>query len=390
MHTKPPAIILGGSENAVSVARSLSRAGVPVSAVGEAASAVRWSRACDAFVDPPGSGDVQDRWLGWLLRDGSTGGVLVPCDDDALELIARNREQLMARSYLPVEADDDVLLAMLDKHRTYALARSAGIPSPDTHTLRTPADLDKLTHDVQFPCALKPAHSHLWRRHVGLASKAVVVNDRSELELQAQRLLEVGLVLLVTEVIPGPEDAFFSYYGYLDENGEPLLHFTKRKLRQNPPGFGRGCYHITEWQPEVAALGLAFMQRLGLRGLACIEFKRDARDGRLKLIECNHRITAADAQLQRAGLDLPVFLYNRALGLPLPPVGEWRSGVRLWSPLADLRAFRSLRAAGQLTSTEWLRSVAHRQHTAVFAWNDPMPTVRQGMARLGRLSHRTS
>ena len=77
---------------------------------------------------------------------------------------------------------------------------------------------------------------------------------------------------------------------------------------------------MTDRNPEVAELGLRFFQGVGLRGLANVEFKRDARDGRLKLIECNHRFTAPTGLLRAAGMDLPLFVYNRLTGRPLPAV----------------------------------------------------------------------
>ena len=79
--------------------------------------------------------------------------------------------------------------------------------------------------------------------------------------------------MLVTEVIVGASDEFVSYFGYLDEDGQSLLSFTKRKLRQQPPGFGIGTYHQTTYDPEVAAAGLRFLQAVGMRGLGNVEFK---------------------------------------------------------------------------------------------------------------------
>jgi D-aspartate ligase len=89
-------------------------------------------------------------------------------------------------------------------------------------------------------------------------------------------ILDAGHPMLVTEYVPGPDDQYRSYYTYLDHEGEPLVHFTKRKLRQYPTHFGLGSYHLTEWNPEVAELGLRFARGAGLRGLVNVEFKRDA------------------------------------------------------------------------------------------------------------------
>src|ERR1019366_6213084 len=132
-------------------------------------------------------------------------------------------------------------------------------------------------------------------------------------------------------------------------------------------------YHVTAWQPDVAELGLRFFQDLGLRGLAFVEFKRDGRDGQLKLIECNARFGLATSQVRRAGIDLPVLAYNRLTGRADPPLGRFRDGVHLWFPREDFKTYRQYRAAGQLSTTQWLLSLAHLQHTPVMAWDDPGP-----------------
>ena len=91
--------------------------------------------------------------------------------------------------------------------------------------------------------------------------------------------------MLLVEKVPGPDDLLCSYYTYLDADGEALFDFTKRIIRRFPVGMGNGCYHITDRNPEVREVALKLFRHVGLRGLANAEFKRDQRDGRLKLIE---------------------------------------------------------------------------------------------------------
>ena len=115
-----------------------------------------------------------------------------------------------------------------------------------------------------------------------------------------------------------------------------------------------------------------------MRGIANVEFKRDERDGRLKLIECNDRFTAANEQFRRAGLDLALFVYSRLAGRPAPPVDAYRAGVRLWHPGKDFRAFLELRRRGELTTAAWLRSVARA--AALPAADLGRPRPRRGRA----------
>jgi predicted ATP-grasp superfamily ATP-dependent carboligase len=119
---------------------------------------------------------------------------------------------------------------------------------------------------------------------------------------------------------------------------------------------------------------MRFCTSLGLRGLLNVEFKRDSRDGGLRLIECNHRFTASTALHLAAGLDVPLFTYNRLVGAPLPLLGRpYREGIALWYPLDDFRAFRSYRRGGEMTTFGYLRSLMRRQHFSIASITDPGP-----------------
>lgn len=367
----------------LAVARSLSAAGVPVDGVGHGDDPLRFSRHRRSFVSVGAGGEGQRQALQWLER-GPGEGVLLPCSDETLELVARNRGLLTELGYTPIEADDEVLLAMLDKARTAELAQGLEVDSPQIASVASAQEARDAAEAIGYPCALKPVHSHHFARHFGLLQKAFVANDPAELEAAFDRTDDLPVELLVTEIIPGPDDAFASYYSYLDERGEPLFHLTKRKLRQFPPRFGIGCYHVTDWNPEVAELGLRFLQGAGVRGLACVEFKRDIRDGRLKLIECNHRFTAATEQLRVAGADLPLFTYSRLAGIEPPTIDRYRTGIGCWFPLRDARAFLDYRRRGELSFGRWLRSLIRRQCFPVARLDDPLPSIAQSARKLWR------
>lgn len=113
MKALAPAVILGGSITGLSVARSLADDGVSVYVLDRHDSPARRSRLCAAFVLLDAE-DMQQHMLAWL-RTGPRGAVVLACGDEGLELIARHRAELVELGYLPMEADDEVLLAMLDR-----------------------------------------------------------------------------------------------------------------------------------------------------------------------------------------------------------------------------------------------------------------------------------
>src|SRR5207248_5858341 len=106
---------------------------------------VRCSRHCHRYVRfrCPADG-LQAAWLAWLRENAEAlpGAVLLPADDEALELIAHNRAELVDLGYNPFEADDQALLAMLDKGQTARIARSAGIPQPHVVVIRDDESLE--------------------------------------------------------------------------------------------------------------------------------------------------------------------------------------------------------------------------------------------------------
>lgn len=392
----PPLVLLGGSFNALSVARSLGSRGVAVHLLGDGRGlpAVARSRYVTTHLVTAIDADVSADWRHWL-ESGPCGAVILPTSDEGLEFLATNRQWLVDRDFRPVEGADDVMLTMLDKSRTYRLAHALGVPAPEAIPVGCLAECRVAADTVGYPCLLKPASSHRFIRAGGWRKGEVVATSR-DLAPAYERLAAVGESLVLSEMVVGTDDSFCSYYSYLDAEGEPLLHFTKRKLRQFPIHVGNGSYHETAWEKEAAELGLRMFQRAGVRGIANIEFKRERRSQRLKLIECNLRLTAADDLLRRAGVDLGALAYRRAIGevdqrpAGPPAPGGFREGLRQWLPRRDLMALVEYRRSGELTVWRWLGSMAHRQSTPLFDLDDLMPSIANAVGVAHRIVGRRS
>lgn len=388
-HT-PPAIVLGGEKSAVPVARSLATAGIEVHAVGGPGDPVRYSRHCASYAVIPEDVGVQVRWLEWMRR-APRGGVVMPCCDDGVELIARNRRTLEELGHVPFEASDEVALAMLDKQRTYELAHAIGLPTPRTASVTGPEDAPALMNEFSLPFAIKPRYAHR-ARHAGMLEKLLVVRDPGELRDALAIVKTREIEAFATEIVPGDERSLVSFVAYIDERGEPLAQLAIRKIRQFPIHFGVTSYGTTEWEADVAEAGLRFLRGVGLRGPAQVEFKRSAADGDLRLIECNYRFTLLTQLIHCAGIDLAGLVYDRSLGRrPRPVPGPPRDGVRLWLPFQDLRALRGYRRCGELSAGRWMLSLLRRSHLPVFSFSDPLPTLvafwhfaRRAVSRLAR------
>ncbi len=147
------------------------------------------------------------------------------------------------------------------------------------------------------------------------------------------------LEVLLQELIPGPETRVESYHVYVDATGAVAGEFTGRKLRTAPAEFGETTALEITSTADVADLGRDLTRRLGLRGVAKFDFKRDD-DGRLHLLEVNPRFNLWHHPGAKAGVNLPALVYADLAGLPRPPAGPARPGVRWVYHVHDARAAR--------------------------------------------------
>lgn len=366
-------ILLGGSANALSIARSLGRDGVSVYAINEEASAIRHSRFI-RWIPLPRNATSGD-WLEYLLgprSDPLRGSVLLAASDAGVELVARHRGELLER-FLLDDSNPEAQLCMLDKLCTYEAAVTAGVPTPRFWPVGPTSDLEAMRSELLYPLIVKPRQSAAFVAKFG--RKYFLATSFEEMGAGVKAAAEAGIDVLLMEMIPGPDDRLCSYYTYLDESSEPQFDFTKRIIRRYPVNMGIATYHVTDHVPELRELSVALFRQVGLRGLANAEFKLDARDGRLKLIECNARFTAATQLLADSGFDLGRWVYDRATGRPCARLGGYPAGVHLWSPVDDALAFLELRSRGELTPRAWLASLLHRQVFAYLDWRDPGPSL---------------
>jgi predicted ATP-grasp superfamily ATP-dependent carboligase len=374
----PPAIILGGDANALSVAWSLGGAGIKVYAINHPGSAVKHSRYAEWIDVPLTAATAQASWQAYLLgpqSDHLRGAVLLTGSDEGIEIIAKNRPALCAKFRLDL-SNPAAQLCMLNKLCTYQAARAAGVPTPKFWVANSRRELEQLRPELVFPLIVKPLLIHEFERK--FSGKFLTAENFGDLARAFDSVNDAGVKAYLVEKIPGADDRLCSYYTYLDENGNNLFDFTKRIIRRYPVNMGGACYHITDKVPEVKELSLKLFRQVGLRGVANAEFKLDERDGQLKLMECNARFTAADCLVRASGVNISLFVYNRLLGRAHSMPTSYRLGLRLWSPSNDFNAYRELRRMGLLNFGHWIRSILHPQVFPYFRWYDPLPATVKG------------
>jgi len=366
------------------IARSLARRGVTVYGIDSDARAVgRHSRAC-RFVLGPGPGEDEDEYIRFLVSFAERldiRPVLFPLSDLHVRVISAHRDLL--HRYRFVMPEHETVEALLTKDGLSQAAAACGLETPRTLPAGTDDELRVAAENLTFPVILKPTESTYWHsaaitrllRHGLLAARAKVIlcHDAEELRRAHGLIAPLDNRLVAQEVIPGEDGRLVYMSAYLDRQSRPLAVFAGRKLRVVPTGFGSASYVRSQHDPEMRELGLRLLQSVGWQGLVGVEFKRDSRDERYKLIEVNARFGMWDGLSTRCGVDLPYIAYQDALGLPVGVAPDYRDGVIWLDWQRDTRAALAYIRRGEMTPWQWVRSLRGDRMTAVFDGEDWRP-----------------
>ena len=385
------------SFQALAIARSLGRRGVPVVRVHPGTHELSLaSRYCSALEESPNVHESEDALLGFLLAIAEKypgPRVLIPASDDTAFFVGRHREALLAAYRVP-SPGREVIETIMDKARQYEAARALGVPIPDTYYPAGVAEAEALARRLEgYPYIIKPNVAHNWRlasvRRQLRAGKAVVVHHPSELLAEYSRISAVDPAVMIQKVIQGGDEQLYCFYGYFDERSRPLGYFVRRKLRQMPPRFGYSTLMETCENPVVVEQSLRLFQGLGFHGIGAIEWKHDPDSGAMRLIEINARATNAAALAAACGVDLPWMAFADALGEPPAPLTRWESGVKwLWAT-EDLWAARASYRRREMSLAQWIGSLRGRKCYAVFAADDWRPFFLEcGMFAKGEIERR--
>jgi predicted ATP-grasp superfamily ATP-dependent carboligase len=370
----PQAVVIG-LDNLVGIqtARILAARGVPVIGIGDPSHPFCRTRACQRVLhfETKGKGLIDD-----LVELGpSLGGkaVLVPCSDEPVVLIARERERLAPWYHVPLP-ETRVVEMLLDKDSFIEFAAENDFPVPKTFTLTTTDEAAAAAREISYPCVIKPsARNPRWRQQ--FEEKGFKVADADALLSVYERTAPYAEKMLVQEWIEGGEDSLFSCNVYFDAASRPLVTFVARKLRQWPPITGQSALGEECRNDEVLDVTVRLFEQAGFRGLGYIEMKRDEPSGRHLLVEANvGRPTGRSAIAEAGGVELLYTMYCDTVGLPLPERRVQTYGGVKWIYLrSDLQAALRQWLHGELGLGDWWASWRGRKGYAVFSWSDPLP-----------------
>jgi len=381
---EPGVLLLGSDFKALGVARSLGRRGVRVAVIDNLPRSAWFSRHVSRrfrWRESMGSPELPSFLLDVAGSADMEGFVLWPVQDDALEVVARNRDRLVSTFRL-ITPPWDALEQAHDKRRLHGAADEVGIPHPRTWYPADERSLDAL--DVAFPAIVKPAVSVDMQHAIG--RKALPVRDKDEL-VQSYRIAAAIMPtehIMVQEIVSGADQ--YSV-GAFAEAGQVVGAMTARRTRQYPIDYGLSSSFVEAVEvPGLMEPAQRIVCRLGISGMVEVEFIRDPRDGRQLLLDVNPRPWGWHSLCIACGLDFPHMQYEHSMGRQAV-CSRPRYGPRWIRMLTDVPAGIQGVRAGLFSPGSYLRSLFGGEMVgSVCDVTDPVPAAGDLAVAITRLA----
>ena len=334
----------GDTRPALAITRSLGGHGHEVIVASDRmpslASASRHCTAAERYPEPDlGAGSFIDALAEIATRRNVD--LLLPVTEIATTLVSAHRARLPAGCAVVLPPDRSLLVAN-DKARTLALAAELGVPIPRTCVVASAAEAIGRS-DLRYPVVVKPARSRVPTGRGWISGGVDYAADPATLGRKLAALPAELFPVLLQERIVGPGIGVFACC----QDGRPVAMFSHQRLREKPPSGGVSVLaESVAVDPGARVHAEALLAQLGWHGVAMVEFKRDLRDGALKLMEINGRFWGSLQLAIDAGVDFPALVARIAAGERLERLTGYKAGVRTRWVLGDVDALVTLLTRG--------------------------------------------
>jgi len=377
-----PVVVVGTGQTALGIVRALGRHGIDVFAVSDRRDPVVFSKYCKkSFTtnETRNHKDVLRRLLIEIGKGFSRRAVIYPTSDmDALTLAELKNE--LSDDYLFVVGDKEAVETLVNKKKFYRVLSKAGIVYPQTCFPENVKEADKLASELDYPIFVRPAITQLFSWAFPKSGKGFVAYSPRELVDYYCLATQHEIDVMFQEIVPGPPTNSYQLEGYYNSEYNPLVLFARQRLRIWPPDFGNTtlCVSIpmVNLNDEKDSIN-KLIAAIRYNGFASAEFKKDERDGALKLLEINARPWWHFWLSGSCGVDIALTSYLDAIGEigEIAPGAHYELGVKSAHLLDDFMAVADMLRNKKLRFQEWASSLLGVRCDSYLSKDDLSPLI---------------
>lgn len=378
----PVAVVFDCFINGLGVIRSLGEKNIPVLGLDYNYMNIgRFSRYCESMI-VPNPNKSQEKFINSLINIGKkfkTKAVLFPMNDEWLIAVSKNRD-ILEKYYLFPMPSWRIIQNCLNKKDLYKITQKNNIPFPQTFFEEDLRSNISIAEKIKYPCIMKISLSSEcssdFRSRFG--KSIYKISNKKELLEKYVKIKELKFDFVIQQIIPGGMDNLYTFGSYFNKNLEPLAVFTGKKIRQEPYEFGTCLTSESVNEPQIVKLATKLIRALGYYGISQVEFKKDAHDGKFKLMEINARSWKWNSLASACGVNLPYVAYLDITGREKKEIKNQIYGKKWILSILDLYySILGYRIKGlnkyKLSFRQWLHSIKGDKVDGIFSIKDPMP-----------------
>ncbi len=323
-------VIVTGGENrsSLAVTRSLGRYGCRVIVVGHKKKNIATGSKYCEFSYAVRSNCNDREFVKEISRIAVIENVdiVYPLTEPECLALSKYRDDLPEQIIVAVSGIDK-LKKIYDKFLLFNRAKDLGVAIPATIFVNGRKDYKvKIKQVRKFPVVVKPSMSKIPVDGGYLDTKVQYAKNYKELKQLYTSNETLLYPSLIQEKIEGPGTGFFTLF----DNKAHLAKFAHERLREKPPSGGVSvvCKSVSV-QPEMEEYAQKLLADVDWQGVAMVEYKKDKRDGRVKLMEINGRFWGSLQLAISAGVDFPVLYHEHLLGKKIKAIENYKIGLRM-------------------------------------------------------------
>ena len=298
----------GENRSSLAVTRSLGRIGYNLVVTGvERKNISSQSRYCNISYQAASSLENEKEYLADIvnLSEKEEIDYILPMTEPAMFVLSKNRQTLPVGTILAAPSHDQIK-TIFDKVSVFRLAQKNGIDIPKTIFINNQSEFhEKVKNIFNFPVVVKPGMSSIPTEKGFVSAGIKYAGNREELVHLYETNEALQYPSMIQEKIIGPGTGLFTLF----DNDRHLALFSHERLREKPPSGGVSvvCKSVPLDKDMVESARI-LLADVGWQGVAMVEFKRDLRDGKPKLMEINGRFWGSLQLAISAGVDFPKLL----------------------------------------------------------------------------------
>lgn len=358
----------GQLRKALAATRSLGKKGIRVTVSEETKLNISgFSKFCKRSLKSPNAKKRPEKYYHWLLEElkKNPSDVLLPMDDDTIQVVLKYREQLQKVVQIPLVSSETLELVS-DKGKATKLAMEAGLECPKTVFPENLLEVESLTSTMNYPLIIKPRKSSGSR---GIS----IVHKKEDLKKTYERIHKDYPFPIIQECIG--LGARYDVCLLFDSNQEVKASFVQKELRHFPIKMGPSTVQESVDYPELIRQCVPLMKKLNWYGIVELEFMIDSNTGKLMFMEINPRFWNSLALSIMAGVDFPWLLYRLAKNEEIEEKNFYESGIKCrWLLPGDILHFILNKERGKM-NPPFISGKKSRLYDDILSKEDPLPTM---------------